>query len=40
MALAVLKHPELVPTVPDLLGELLKVVLSNAKGLGAYGAQL
>ena len=39
MALEVLNHPELVPKVRDLLGELLEVVHSREKELGIYGDQ-
>jgi hypothetical protein len=40
MSLEVLKHPELVPKVRDLLGELLEVVHSQENELGIFGAQV
>jgi hypothetical protein len=39
MSLEVLKRPEIVPKVRDLLGELLEVVHSQEKELGIYGDQ-
>jgi len=39
MSMEVLKHPEMVPLVRDLLGELLKVLHSKEKELGIFGAQ-
>jgi hypothetical protein len=39
MALEVLKHPELVPKVRDLLVELLEVVHSREKELGIFATK-
>jgi len=39
MALEVLKHPELVPKVRVLLGELLAVIHSTEKELGIHVSQ-